>query len=153
VTALNSSEAAAQLGIAKTATSSGVINGDDTNPLMPQGVFSSLTLLRDSLLKNDIAGITRAAALLEKDGARAIKARGIVGAKEKDIEARKTDVTDEQTQLKSALSMLADTDYMEAATKFQQLQTAYQASLQVAQTTRNLSLFTYLLTLCQRNDR
>jgi flagellin-like hook-associated protein FlgL len=144
VTALNSSEAAAQLGIAKAATSAGVLNGDDNNPLMPQGVFSSLTLLRDSLLKNDTAGITRAATLLEKDGARAIKARGVVGAKEKDISTRKDDVTSEQTQLKSALSMLADADYTEAATKFQQLQTAYQASLQVAQTTRNLSLLDFL---------
>jgi flagellar hook-associated protein 3 FlgL len=144
VTALNASEAAGQLGIAKAATSPGVINGDDNDPLVPQGVFSSLTLLRDSLLKNDTAGIARAAALLEKDGARAIKARGIAGAKAKDVTARKDDMTDEQTQLKSALSMLADTDFTEAATKFQQIQTAYQASLQVAQTAQNTSLLDFL---------
>jgi flagellar hook-associated protein 3 FlgL len=144
VTALNASAAAAQLGIAKTATTPGIINGDDTNPLVPTGVFSSLTLLRDSLLKNDTAGIARAAALLEKDGTRAIKARGIAGAKAKDVSSRKDDVTEEQTQLKSALSLLADTDFTETATKFQQIQTAYQASLQVAQTTRNLSLLDFL---------
>jgi flagellin-like hook-associated protein FlgL len=144
VTALNASAAAGQLGIAKAAASAGAINGDDTNPLQPQGVFSSLTLLRDSLLKNDNAGIAQAAALLAKDGARAIKARGLTGAREKDVAARKDDATGEQTQLKQALSLLADTDFTEAATRFQQMQTAYQASLQVAQTAQNLSLLDFL---------
>jgi flagellin-like hook-associated protein FlgL len=144
VTALNGSGAAGQLGIAKAAAAAGVINGDDVNPLQPQGVFSSLTLLRDSLLKNDNAGIAQAAALLAKDGARAIKARGLAGAREKDVSSRKDDVTGEQTQLKQALSLLNDTDFTEAATRLQQLQTAYQASLQVAQTTQNLSLLDFL---------
>jgi flagellin-like hook-associated protein FlgL len=146
VTSLNASEAAAQLGILKTAPGAtpGVIAGDDKNPLQPQGLFSSLTLLRDSLLKNDNQGIAQAAALLEKDGARVIKARGVVGAREKDAASRVDDVSDEQTRLKAALSLLADTDFAEAATRFQLLQTAYQASLQVAQTTRNTSLLDFL---------
>jgi flagellar hook-associated protein 3 len=146
VTAVNASEAAGQLGIYKTAalSSPGTITGDDNNPLQPQGLFSSLTLLRDSLLKNDNQGIARAAALLAGDSARVIKARGIVGAREKDAAARVDDVTDEQTRLKQALSLLADTDFTEAATRFQLLNTAYQASLQVAQTTRNTSLLDFL---------
>jgi flagellar hook-associated protein 3 FlgL len=144
VTTLNASEAATQLGINKSQTSAGVIAGDDQNPLQPQGVFSTLTMLRDALLGNDNAGIARAAQLLEADGARAIKARGVVGAREQDISARKDQAVEEKTQLKQALSLLADTDFAEAATRFQQLQTAYQASLQVAQTARNLSLLDFL---------
>jgi flagellin-like hook-associated protein FlgL len=146
VAALNASEAALQLGLLKTAPAGtpALITGDDQNPLQPQGLFSSLTLLRDSLLKNDNQGISQAATLLAKDGARVIKARGIVGAREKDVAGRLDDVTDEQTRLKQALSLLADTDFTEAATRFQLLQTAYQASLQVAQTTRNTSLLDFL---------
>jgi flagellin-like hook-associated protein FlgL len=144
LTQLNASDAANQLGIAKAQTSSGIITGDDNNPLQPEGVFSSLTMLRDALLQNDNAGIARAAELLEADGARAIRTRGVVGAREQDISARKDQATAEQTDLKQALSLLADTDFTTAATRFQQLQTAFQASLQVAQTTRNLSLLDFL---------
>ncbi len=144
VTALNGSAVAGQLGIAKAATAGGVITGDDNNPLQPQGVFSSLALLRDSLLRNDNAGITRAAGLLQKDSARAIKAQGMVGAREQDISARQDAASGEQTQLKQALSLLADTDFTEAATRFQQAQTAYQASLQAAQAATNLSLLDFL---------
>jgi flagellin-like hook-associated protein FlgL len=144
VTPLNSSQAAAELGINKTAVSPNMIVGDDTNPLQPQGVLSSLTLLRDSLLRDDNSGIVQASTLLQGDSARAIKTRGVVGAREKDISSRQDDVTGEQVQLKQALSLLADTDFTQAATTFQQLQTAYQASLQVAQTARNLSLLDFL---------
>ncbi|HVT80492.1 MAG TPA: flagellin, partial [Phycisphaerae bacterium] len=146
VTAVNASAAAGQLGINKTAPGAapGIITGDDNNPLQPQGVFSSLTLLRDALLNNDSAGIAQAAALLQKDSQRAVKARGVVGAREKDVASRKDDATAQATQLKQALSLLNDTDFTEAATRFQQINTAYQASLQVAQQTQNLSLLDFL---------
>jgi flagellar hook-associated protein 3 len=146
VTALNGSPAAAQLGLAKTAPAAapGAVAGDDVNPLSPKGLFSSLTLLRDALLTNDNAGIARAAALLAEDGARVIKTRGVVGAREQDAAGRRDEATAEHTQLKKALSLLADTDFTDAATRFQQLNTAFQASLQVAQTTRNQSLLDFL---------
>jgi flagellin-like hook-associated protein FlgL len=146
ITGLNASQAADQLGIRKTASGSapGVINGDDTNPLQPQGIFSTLTLLRDALLSNDTAGITQAATLLQKDGQRAIKAQGSIGAREQDVAGRKTAATDQNTQLQQALSLLGDTDFAQAATRLQQLQTAFQASLQVSQTAGNLSLLDFL---------
>src|SRR5581483_4189106 len=45
VTSLNSSVAASQLGILKTASSAspGSIAGDDVNPLQPAGIFTTLT--------------------------------------------------------------------------------------------------------------
>jgi flagellar hook-associated protein 3 FlgL len=144
VTAVNGSEAASDLGLAGTAGTDGMIHGTDANTVQPSGVLSSLTMLQNALLSNDNAGIARAAELLAKDAARAIKARGLVGAREKDVAARKDDATAEATQLKSALSLLADTDYTEAATRFQQMQTAYQASLQVAQQMQNLTLLDFL---------
>jgi flagellar hook-associated protein 3 len=144
VTPLNSSSAAAQLGIAGSAAAPGILTGTDTNPLQPQGLFSSLTMLRDALLNNDTAGIAQAASLLAKDGSRAIRTRGIVGAREQDVSGRKDDATNENTQLKAALSLLNDTDFTDAATRLQQLNTAYQASLQVSQSTGNMSLLDFL---------
>ncbi len=146
VTALNGSEAVSQLGLDQAATSAapGVITGADTNPLQPQGLFSSLTMLRDALLNNDTAGITQAGVLLQQDAATVSKTNGIVGAREQDVATRKNEVTTEQTQLQSALSLLSDTDFTAAATRFQQLQTSYQAGLQVAQTASNLSLLDFL---------
>ncbi len=146
VTAVNSSQAAAQLGIAKTAAGAtpGVINGDDNNPLQPQGIFSTLTMLRDALLNNDTAGITQAGGAAGQRQRPGDQARGLVGAREQDVAGRQTDATAQQTQLTQALSLLNDTDFTEAATRLQQLQTAYQASLQVASTTQNLSLLDFL---------
>ena len=146
VTQLNGSQAATQLGIAKTAPSAtpGVIAGDDNNPLQPQGIFSTLSMLRDALLNNDTAGITQAGALLQTDNSRAINAGGVVGAREQDVSTRQSEASAQNTQLSSALSLLNDTDFTSAATRLQQLQTAYQASLQVAAQTQNLNLFDFL---------
>ena len=76
--------------------------------------------------------------------ARVTQVQGIVGAREQDVAARSTAATDQQTQLAQSLSLLNDTDFATAATQLQQLQTSYQASLQVAQTTNNLSLLDFL---------
>ena len=146
VSALNASAVPQQLGILKTAGSAtpGVINGDDVNPLQPTGLFSSLALLRDSLLKNDNSGIMRAAQLLDQDNSRVIQANGTVGARVKDLAGRKTDITNEQVQLKTSLSTLQDTDMTSAITQFQAIQTAYSAALKVAQSTNNMSLLDFL---------
>jgi flagellin-like hook-associated protein FlgL len=143
VAGLNGSTAAAGLGISGSAGGA-VLSGTDVNPITPTGLFSSLTLLRDSLLKNDTAGIQQAATMLSADGARVTAARGVVGAREQSIESRKTAAADENTALKSALSLLQDTDMTAAITQFQQLQTSYEAALQTSQKTRNLSLLDFL---------
>lgn len=143
ITALNASAVPAQLGIAGS-SASGVITGSDVNPLEPRGLLSSLTLLRDGLATNDNGKIQRAAELLQEDSARVIQVRGTIGARAKDVSARMDDLETEQLQLKSALSDLQDTDMTEAITKFQQLQTSYQASLKVAQGAQSLSLLDFL---------
>lgn len=146
VTPLNASTAAQQLGIAQTASAStpGKIAGTDENPLQPRGLFSALTQLRDALLNNDTSGITAAAANLTNAASQITEAQGIVGAREQDVSSRQSAATSEQTQLSQALSLLNDTDFDTAATRLQQLQTAYQAALQVGQVTNNMSLLDFL---------
>ena len=64
--------------------------------------------------------------------------------REQDIATRQTTIADEQTQFAKSLSALQDTDETTAITQFETLQTAYQAALQVAKTTQNLSLLDFL---------
>jgi flagellar hook-associated protein 3 FlgL len=143
VAALNSSPVAAQLGIAKT-SASGTLAGDDVNPLEPRGLFSSLALLRDGLATNDNAKIQRAATMLQEDSSRVIRVRGTVGARAKDIAGRLDDASNDATQMNSSLVDLSQTDMAAAISKYQLLQTAYQASLKVAQVNQNLSLMDFL---------
>jgi flagellar hook-associated protein 3 FlgL len=148
VTDLNGSTAADSLGIAGTANSAtkGTINGTDVNPVEPQGLFSSLILLRNALLKNDTAGITQAGTLLQANSNQVITATGAVGAQMSDISTRQDSITTEQTQMQVSLSALQDTDETSVISQYETLQTAYQAALQVAQTTQNLSLLDFLST-------
>jgi flagellar hook-associated protein 3 FlgL len=145
VTSLNSSAVAAQLGIQKTAGSpAGVINGSDTNPLPPQGLFSALLMLRNALASNDTAGIQRAGALLTQAASSVLGAQGSVAAQSQNIAAFKSQNSNTQTQLQQSLSNLADTDMTSAITQYQTLQTSYQAALKVAATANSLSLLNFL---------
>jgi flagellar hook-associated protein 3 FlgL len=148
VTDLNASTAADSLGIAGSANSAtpGTINGTDVNPVEPQGVLSSLIMLRNALLNNDTAGITQAGTLLQTNSTQVISATGLVGARLSDISTRQESITTEQTQMQVSLAALQGTDETSAISQYETLQTAYQAALQVAQTTQNLSLLDFLST-------
>jgi flagellin-like hook-associated protein FlgL len=146
VTALNGSTAATALGIAKTAASGtpGTINGDDVNPAEPQGLLSSLIMLRNALMNNDPAGITQAGTLLQANATQVNSVTGQVSASMQDISTRQTSITTEQTQMQVSLIALQGTDEATTISQYESLQTAYQAALQVAQTTQNLSLLDFL---------
>ncbi|HUO10353.1 MAG TPA: flagellar hook-associated protein FlgL [Phycisphaerae bacterium] len=132
VSDINGSNAAQQLGILKTASApTSTINGDDVNPVQPQGLFTSLIKLRNALLNNDTPGITAAGTLLQNDLSRITQVQGVVGAQQQDLQNRTTALQDDQTQLQSSLSLLQDTDMTTVITQFQQLQTAYTAALQI----------------------
>ena len=145
ITALNGSQAASQLGILKTAPSPGTtINGDDVNPVAPQGLFTSLMKLRDALLNNDTNGITQAGTLLQADASRITQVQGIVGAREQDVGNRINATQSDNLSLQSSLSLLQDTDMTTAITQFQQVQNAYQAALQVGSKQQSLSLMDFV---------
>lgn len=146
VQALNASSAPGQLGLLQVPGSltPGVVNGADVNGLMPRGVLSSLTLLREALNNNDTAGIQRAATLLNQDYKNVSAFHGQVGARQQDVASRQDQNTNDQLALKQSLSLLNDTDMTAAITQFQALQTAYSASLKAAAATQNLSLLDFL---------
>ena len=143
VAALNASPAAVDLGIQASSTT-GIINGADVNSVETTGIFGNLGKLRSALLSSDQTGITNAAEALQSDLDRIIRFHGQVGAQVKEFEARQNRLADQNVATKSMLSNLEDTDFNEAITRFQTLQTALQANLQTTGRLLNLTLLDFL---------
>jgi flagellin-like hook-associated protein FlgL len=143
VVAQNFSRAAEDLGLLAPA-SGATITGTDVNPVAASGVFANLGQLRDALQSNDQAAITAAAAGLKDDFDRITRVRGQTGARVQELESRQNRLDDENVATQSLLSNLSDTDFTEAITRFQTLQTALQATLQSASQIMNQSLLDFL---------
>jgi len=143
VTPLNFSDAVADLGLT-TLSGGAVINGADAAPVSASGVFANLARLREALVGNDQAGITRASEGLADDYARTTRIRGETGARVQGLESRQGRIEDQDVETKKLLSELADVDLTEAIARFQTLQTALQASLQTSASVMNLSLLDFL---------
>ena len=106
--------------------------------------MSNVDKLRSSLLSSDQTGITSAAESLQHDLDRVIRLHGQVGAQVKEFEARQNRLDDQNVATKAMLSDLEDTDFNQAITRFQTLQTALQANLQTTGRMLNLSLLDFL---------
>jgi flagellin-like hook-associated protein FlgL len=143
VQSINFSTAAKDLGLDGAAVGS-TLTGTDTNGIEVSGVFGNLQKLRTALENNDQAGITAAAEGLKGDFDRIVRVRGETGAKVQELDARDNRLADENLATTKLLSDLQDTDFTEAISRFQTLQTALQASLQTTAKVMNLSLMDFL---------
>jgi flagellar hook-associated protein 3 FlgL len=124
-----------------TADQLGLLN---TTGIAANSLFGNLAALCDALIHNDQTGITKAAESLQSDLDRVIRIRGQVGAQVQDFEARQQRLADQTVATQSLLSMLEDTDYNEAVSRYQTLQTTLQANLQTTGRMLNLSLMDFL---------
>ena len=141
----NGSFAAADLGIEEVVANPGnVLNGSDVAPVQEQGVFRYLYALRDALLANDDAAISQAGAALQDEIGRVSGIRGIVGARMQLLDTARDRIENEILQVEGLLSEARDLDYAEAISRFQTLQTTFQASLQTAANILPLSLMDFL---------
>ncbi len=143
LSAANYSNAPADLGLLATPVGN-VLNGADTNPIRSNGVFSNLAKLRAGLLSSDTAKITEAAEGLATDQGRVVIVRGTTGAKLQELTNRTNRLEDQNVATKSLLSDLEDTNYTEAISKFQTLQTQLQAAMQAGAAQMRLSLLDFL---------
>lgn len=142
---LNFSDAVKDLGLSAAPSGGGTtIVGTDVNPVAPRGIFGHLATLRDALEGNDAAAITAMAEGLQADHDRVVRIRGTTGARVQELEARHERLEDQNVATEALLSELADTDFTEAITRFQTLQTALQGTLQTAGRAMNLSLLDFL---------
>ena len=143
VGSLNASPAAGDLGISGTSTT-GIINGSDVNSVEATGIFGNFEKLRKALLGSDQSGITAAAEAIQNDLNRVIRLHGQVGAQVKEFESRQNRLADQNVATKAMLSDLEDTDFNDAITRFQTLQTALQANLQTTGRLLDLTLLDFL---------
>jgi flagellar hook-associated protein 3 FlgL len=70
--------------------------------------------------------------------------RGATGAQVQEMESRQTSLDGQNLATKALLSSLQDTDFTDAITRFQTLQTSLQATLQSSAKILNLSLMDFL---------
>jgi flagellin-like hook-associated protein FlgL len=143
VSSINFSSTAKDLGLDAPA-SGATLTGKDTNGIEVPGLFGNLQKLRTALESNDQAGITAAAEGLKADYDRIVRVRGETGAKVQELDSRDNRLQDENLATTKLLSDLQDTDFTDAISRFQTLQTALQASLQTTAKIMNLSLMDFL---------
>lgn len=143
VDSVNLSPVAGELGIRKTGSPT-LLDGDNVGQFYQSGVFSALYHLRDALVSNDSAGITTAGGQINALQGQVAAMRGQLGAQSRSVNSRvdQTQQAVDATQI--LLSELKNVDFTEAVTKFQEAQTALQASLMMGSQTLNMSLLDFL---------
>lgn len=143
VEALNLSPVAAELGILKSGTPT-ALEGENVAPFRQPGIFSALYRLRDALLADSSSEITEAGSQINALQRDVATVQGQVGAASKAMRDRLQQTDDAVAATRILLSELEDIDYTEAVTRFQQAQTALQASLLSSSRISNLSLLDFL---------
>ncbi|MFT3685829.1 MAG: flagellin [Phycisphaerales bacterium] len=146
VDTLNNSAAAEQLGLKNLTlnTSTGEYIGEDRAGIRVDNLFSALIDLRDSLYRNDSAGIALAGQDLQTAADRLTTARALVGSYDKRLGEHMQRLEDNDLLDKQLLSNLQDTDYADASVKLSNLSTQLQATLQSIGAMQGKSLFDFL---------
>ncbi len=140
---LNLSPTRDSLGLGAPAVS-GVINGQDVNPVEVDSPFTALIALRDALQQDDAQSVSLAGANLQESLEHLQAVHGKLAAVAQTMVQREERVEGERTAAEILRSDLRDVDLTEAIVQFQQIQTALQASLNSASQILNLSLLDYL---------
>ena len=144
ITRVDQSLVADQLGILKEDGAALTYQSTDLATVRVENVFTHLGDLRDSLVNSSTLGITIAGDKLESDIDSIIQARANVGVRAQRVERQQQRSEDLEVVEKTMLSDLQDADLTEVITRFQQLQTQLQASLQVGAQNLQLSLLDFL---------
>lgn len=143
VEAANLSPVAAELGLLKTGTPT-ALEGDNVGQFYQAGIFSALYRLRDGLAGDSSVEITEAGRQINELQKHVAAVMGQVGARAGAVRSRVDQTQDAVEATQILLSELQDVDFTEAVTRFQQAQTALQASLLTTSQTMNLSLLNFL---------
>ncbi len=153
VSTTGGSQAAVSLGLipAKSSTQTGtsvgtdsVIEGGDVSGVQVEGVFSTLSRMKNAVQSAQPEQMEAIAQLLDADLQRLSLARGLVGARQQSI-ASLQDSTELQTiALKEVESNELDADFASTISNLSGRQAALQASLQLMGQITQLSLFNYL---------
>ena len=141
---LGLSLAGTHLGIVGNAGGGATIQGDDNATVRAESLFTHLIDLRTALRNDDTHGITIAGSRIEEGLENVSRSRAQVGVNAKRVEHQQRRSQDLEVMEQSMLSDLQDADLTEVITRFTQLQTQLQASLQVGAQNMQLSLLDFL---------
>jgi flagellin-like hook-associated protein FlgL len=142
----NNSQAAEQLGLLKGTydPSTATLLGEDRATVRVDNLFTSLIDLRDSLLNNNVAGITLAGERLEGSISNLTEARGLVGGFARRVENANAREKDVELLDQSTKSDLQDLDFAEAATRLSMLQVQLQATMRTTAIVNSSTLLDFL---------
>ena len=154
VTADSQSTAAVDLGLVptgqtsatSTATAAGgaVLTGSDSNPQETDSIFNALLRLGTALQNNDNGAIQQAMTLLSNSMQTLGNARDQLGVQEQSLSTLNTQISNEQTNLQSAMLTDYDTDMASAVSDYTSAQIAYQATLETTASMLQMTLLNYL---------
>jgi len=144
ITRVGQSLVADQLGILKEDGTALTFQSADQATVRVENLFTHLVDLRDSLVNSNTLGITLAGNNIESDIDSIIQSRARVGVRAQRVERQQERSQDLEVMEKTLLSDLQDADLTEVITRFQQLQTQLQASLQVGAQNLQLSFLDFL---------
>lgn len=139
----NLSPVADELGIRKSGTAT-LLDGADVFQYRQPGIFSALYRLRDALRANDSSEITEAGGDIQDMQKHVANIQGITGARSRTMRDRLEQTEDAVLSTTVLLSELKDVDITEAILKFQQAQTALQATILTGSQSLNLSLLDFV---------
>ncbi len=143
---MNNSPAIQDLGIEGGTydATSATLTAQDPASIRVDNIFTALVRLRDSLRADDSNGISLAGSTLDAQIDHLSQSQALVGVYANRVQAATRRQTDENTTNEQVRSQLEDVDYAEASTRFSQLRTQLQATLQSGAGAQNLSLLDFL---------
>lgn len=145
VSRLNLSYALDDLGLEKSVDDPETeLVSDDTNTVQADNALTALVDLQQALYADDEKGISDAAQRISEAMDDVVEIQGRVGAKSKAMQDRLAAMEDANLATETFLSQVKDVDYAEAITRFQQAQTALQASMLTGSRLLDISLLDYL---------
>lgn len=153
VTRATGSTAAIDLGLvargqnqatAATAGSSQVLATGDVNPQETSSIFNALVRLRQAAESGDASELERATSLLDDGIDQITFRRAEIGARQQTLDSLQSRLTDDEIQLKGALSDEIDTDLADAIAQLTARQAALEASLRLIGQTFQLTLLNFL---------
>jgi flagellar hook-associated protein 3 FlgL len=106
--------------------------------------LNNLITLRDGLNNGDTTAVTNVQAGLTDGENTIVSAIATNGGIQSRIQAAQTEQTSQTTNLQTDMSSVVDADLPTTITKLDQVQTAYQAALQSAVSTMQLSILNYI---------
>ena len=121
-----------------------ILTGRDVAPLETAGIFNSLLRLHRGIDDFDIVEIERAIVLLDQAVDQLNFSRADLGAREQGLDSINRRLQDEDVDLRAALSVDIDTDFVQAISELTSRQAALEASLRLIGRTLRLTLLEFL---------